>query len=609
MSAPPRPDLELDPPEAHLPRISGCRVRAIHPSGPVFDTVRPAHRQVSPDLFEPALRTRTRLSIGVLTAGWVVTTVVFWVWWGRAEHRPDRERFVVNTVLLGYLTLLPAYYLVTANRLRRVARATPLPTLRVAFVVAKAPSEPWSLARRTLTAMLAQDFPYSYDVWLCDEDPDEQTLNWCGAHGISVSTRRDATAYHRTTWPRRRRCKEGNLAYFYDRVGYRDYDVVSQLDCDHVPAPTYLREMVRPFIDPAIGYVAAPSVCDANRDVSWAVRGRLYHEATFHGPHQLGHNGSLAPICIGSHYAVRTEALATIGGLGPELAEDFSTSYLLNVAGWTGAFAIDAEAHGDGPTTFAAMLTQEFQWSRSLCTILFGLAPRTLGSVPRWRRVRFLFVLAYYPLLSLTTLAGFLLAAVAAVTGTAWVRVDYLHFLGFWLVSEAWILAISLLLRRQRMLRPADAPVVSWEQLLYLLTRWPFILWGFVAAVIGWWSPRPIDFRVTPKGSNVVEVLPLRILVPYAVLSAILVAAGLFGMRYTGLVGYVGLSLFGAVTYAVTALAVALLHAYEIARNTGAGPGVVVRLSAAPLLVCVAVLVPVALAVAMYPAYLSVELP
>jgi cellulose synthase (UDP-forming) len=116
--------------------------------------------------------------------------------------------------------------------------------------------------------------------------------------------------------------------------------VVSQLDCDHVPSPTYLSEMVRPFSDPAVGYVAAPSVCDANAGSSWAARGRLHREATFHGAFQLGHSGGWAPACIGSHYAVRTRALRDIGGIGPELAEDFSTSFLFNAAGWQGAFAI-----------------------------------------------------------------------------------------------------------------------------------------------------------------------------------------------------------------------------------------------------------------------------
>jgi cellulose synthase/poly-beta-1,6-N-acetylglucosamine synthase-like glycosyltransferase len=91
-----------------------------------------------------------------------------------------------------------------------------------------------------------------------------------------VASRRGVPHYHRPHWPRRTRCKEGNLSWFYDNWGYADYDVVAQLDCDHVPGPTYLAEMVRPFADPAIGYVAAPSICDRNAASSWAARGRLF---------------------------------------------------------------------------------------------------------------------------------------------------------------------------------------------------------------------------------------------------------------------------------------------------------------------------------------------
>src|SRR5262249_39745257 len=162
------------------------------------------------------------------------------------------------------------------NHLREVDPEMAVPRLRVAFVVTRAPSEEWSLARTTLTAMRGQRFPREYDVWLCDEDPTDEILRWCRVNGVRVSTRRGVEDYHRVSWPRRTRCKEGNLTYFYDNWGYDNYDVVAQLDCDHVPSPTYLSETVRPFADPAIGYVAAPSVCDANAAGSWAARGRLH---------------------------------------------------------------------------------------------------------------------------------------------------------------------------------------------------------------------------------------------------------------------------------------------------------------------------------------------
>ena len=144
----------------------------------------------------------------------------------------------------------------------------------------------------------------------------------------------------------------------------------------------YLRNMLRPFADPAVGYVSAPSICDRNAAESWSARGRLYAEASMHGSLQAGYNGGLAPLCIGSHYAVRTAALRQIGGLGPELAEDHSTTLMMNASGWRGVHALDAIASGDGPRTFADLVTQEFQWSRSLVTLLLQYSPKYVPNLP-----------------------------------------------------------------------------------------------------------------------------------------------------------------------------------------------------------------------------------
>ena len=193
-----------------------------------------------------------------------------------------------------------------------------------------------------------------------------------------LASRNGVEKYHRETWPRRTKCKEGNLAYFYDHWGYRYYDVVAQLDCDHVRRATYLAEMVRPFSDPAIGYVAAPSVCDTNAD---GLPGRRAVGCTVRPP-------STGPSSSGTATAGARSASAPITRFGPArcgisaaLAPSWlKTSrphFLLSTAGWHGAFAINAEAHGDGPNTFAAMLVQEFQWSRSLTRCCWGWYPAT----------------------------------------------------------------------------------------------------------------------------------------------------------------------------------------------------------------------------------------
>ncbi len=78
---------------------------------------------------------------------------------------------------------------------------------------------------------LAEDFAEQHD--LADEHPDGETLRWCCANGVQVSSRVGVDEYQSSSWPRRTRSKEGNLAYFYDTVGYDAYDFVGQLDADH----------------------------------------------------------------------------------------------------------------------------------------------------------------------------------------------------------------------------------------------------------------------------------------------------------------------------------------------------------------------------------------
>lgn len=599
-------DPTLDPDE-FVRAVSNDRVIGVAASGPVFSRHTAVRRTPKSTTFVPAVSARTRLLVKALTACWIVTYLAFWVWWFRPEHRTNPATFAINSLLLLNISTLPGYYLIAVNRLRRVSPALRIPSLRVAMVVTKAPSEPWPVVRRTLQGMLQQRFPYPYDVWLCDEDPSQETLTWCDANHVAVSTRHGVEAYQRQCWPRRQRCKEGNLAYFYDHYGYRDYDVVSQLDCDHVPDPSYLAEMVRPFADPAIGYVAAPSINDKNRTVSWTVRGRLFQEAPFHGPHQLGHNGDLAPVCIGSHYAVRTQALARIGGVGPELAEDFSTSYLMYIAGFSGVFAIDAQAHGDGPTDFPAMVTQEFQWARSLFLIMLNLLPRTIGRLPATFRLRFGYVLAYYPLLAMTTVGGLGLVSAAAILGIQWVNVNYLEFLGFFFMLGFWVLLLRLLLRKQGLLRPNNAPLISWEATLFILARWPYVAWGLYGALKQRFSGRPAHFAVTPKGTESVAPLPLRVMLPYLVIVVTLSSAALVGMTHPGAAGYTGLCLLAATSYAVLCVTVPVLHGLHASGQATDRAGAFLRAVQRSLPVCLLALAPLAAALYGYPGYFAAE--
>lgn len=528
---------------------------------------------------EDVLRGRDRWVLRGFATAWLASVAVFGVWWFRAEHWTTVPGMVLNTVLLGLAMLMPSWFYLFVRRMKRPRADLPFPTLRTAMVVTKAPAEPWQLVRGTLLAMLRQDIPGTYDVWLADEAPSAETRAWCAEHGVRISCRQGVAAYHRPTWPRRTRCKEGNLAYFYDHHGYRNYDVVAQLDADHAPGPTYLRRMVEPFAWERVGYVAAPSVCDRNAATSWSARGRLYVEAMLHGPTQAGCSDGYAPSCIGSHYAVRTAALREIGGLGPELAEDFTTTLMMSAHGWEGVFALDAEAHGDGPECFADAAIQEFQWSRSLMNVLLRINPRYWRGLSWRARLRLGYCQVWYPLFATQMMGAVVVPVVALLTRVPLVDVP----LGpFFLFSGAPTLVLTLTivwLRHRGWLRPPDSRIVAWEAILFQLAKWPWVVMGCVHSVIGCLRGREPAFRVTPKGVEGTKRLPLGVLTPYLVIAVIPAATALATADPGPARGYYFLALLTAVIHMAVVAVIALLHWHE---NGAAGAGAPLRLGQLP---------------------------
>jgi len=512
-------------------------------------------------LLVPLLDRRQKIEYAIWVALWLFALTDFWLWWLQPEHNIGTWRFLLASVLLAWATLLPLYFIAIFISSRAPNKSiVPHSDWRIAMVVTKAPSEPFSVVRETLEAMLKQEFPH--DVWLADEDPSDETLSWCSRNGVRVSTRKGLLEYHRPTWPRRTRCKEGNLAYFYDNYGYDNYDFVCQMDADHVPAPNYLMEMLRPFNDPSVGYVSAPSICDKNAAQSWSARGRLHVEGTLHGALQAGYSGGLAPLCIGSHYAVRTAALKEIGGLGPELAEDHSTSLLMNAGGWRGVHAIDAIAHGAGPATFADLAIQEFQWSRSLMTIFLQHTPRYLARLPVRLRMQFVFCQLWYPLFAGSMLLKFLVPIIALIGDRNMVGVTYPEFVVRFLGPSMVLVAMAFWWRRHGWTRPRDSKVLSWEGTLFLFARWPWVLMGTLTAAVDTVRGRTAQFRVTPKGEQS-RHLPLRVLAPYAILSIgsalpVVLLSGIAQAR-----GFYFFAMVNCLVYAILLVVIVVQHQRE----------------------------------------------
>ncbi|MBW8298649.1 MAG: glycosyltransferase [Hydrogenophaga sp.] len=527
------------------------------------DAIYPKVRANQAELLEPVFSGWKKAVnwMGILV--WLVCLLYLGEWWFDAHHIVSYPRFTAVTIALAWITLVPAYFIFIFAFAKVPSESVTVPTnFRVATVVTKAPSEPLAVVQKTLLGALNQE-GVAHDAWLADEMPTLETLRWCRENGIRVSTRQGVADYQRPNWPRRARCKEGNLAYFYDHYGYESYDIVSQFDADHVPSPGYLKHVLTPFIDPRVGYVSAPSICDSNASESWVARGRLYLEASLHGALQAGYNSGWAPLCIGSHYTVRTVALKEVGGLGPELAEDHSTTLLFHASGWRGVHAINAIAHGAGPETFTDLVMQEFQWSRSLMTILLQYSPTKVSKLKGRIRFQFLFSQFWYPLFSTMMAAMFVMPVYALVSGMPMANATYLDFVVHMLPVSTVLLVLAYWWRSTGTFRPADAKILSWEGVAFLFLRWPWSLIGWIAAIIDRLRGRVADFRVTPKGRSSTEPLPFRVIAPYLFLSLVAAATAWLVREPGSAAGFYMFNIINAVLYGGLAVLILTKHSLE----------------------------------------------
>ncbi|OGC46363.1 hypothetical protein A3F07_04830 [candidate division WWE3 bacterium RIFCSPHIGHO2_12_FULL_38_15] len=505
---------------------------------------------------------RQKRQFYLLMAVNMAALIYFLSWWFDSSHIIKPAGMLLNSLVILWSVLLPLYFFFFVSRMKKPNPALPVPSnIKVAMVVTKAPSEPFSVVKKTLLAMISQK--HVHDTWLADEDPSKETINWCKEHNVSISTRKNAPNYHNSTWPRRTKCKEGNLAYFYDNYGYKSYDVVVQMDADHIPQENYLEEMLRPFNDKEVGYVSAPSVCNANSEKSWTARARLYVESFLHGAQQAGHTNGFAPLCFGSHYAVRTSALKQIGGLGPELAEDHSTTLLMNAQGWKGVHALDAVAFGDGPASFADAMTQEFQWSRSLMVILLTLTPNKLKNLPLRIKFQFLFSQLWYPLYGVIMLIGYSIPIIALFYDSALVRIVYISFLlHSWVYTSA-ILISLFWLKKVGCLWPKNAKIISWEATFFQIVRWPWVFLGCFYGIVGVLRKKEFSFKVTPKGENTGSVLSFKVLIPYIILVSTGLLVSIFISDSREAAGYYYFAVLNSVLYVISIAVIILNHILE----------------------------------------------
>jgi cellulose synthase/poly-beta-1,6-N-acetylglucosamine synthase-like glycosyltransferase len=378
----------------------------------------------------------------------------------------------------------------------------PPPGLRVAMLTTIVPSrEPISVVERTLRAMRGVRYRGHVDVWILDEGDDPAVKAMAERLGVRHFSRKGVPRYNQPAGPFRAKTKSGNHNAWRDRYECF-YDVVAQMDPDHVPMPCFLERTIGYFRDPDVAFVVAPQVY-GNMYENWVAHGASVQQYLFSGVVERGGNGLDAPLLIGTNHLYRPAAWREIGGYQDSIIEDHLTGMrvqgTINPAtgnSWRGVYTPDVLAIGEGPESWTDYFNQQKRWAYGIWEIVLKRTLRTGIRLRPRQRLLFGLVQFYYPSVGFAVLLGTIATAIYLLLGITAVRLDSLQWLALWSASMASWIILWLWLRRFNLAAHERREVGAAGMLLALFAGPVYVVAGVTALF-----RRPLTYAVTAKGS------------------------------------------------------------------------------------------------------------
>jgi cellulose synthase (UDP-forming) len=284
---------------------------------------------------------------------------------------------------------------------------TPGKNLRIAVLTTIVPGkEPFELVAKTLKAMKRIDpgKGNTLDVWLLDEGNDPYIKAECKAMGVMHFSRKGIPKWNTEAGSFRARTKAGNHNSWRD-AHENKYDIVAQMDPDHIPRTNFIIRTIGYFKDPDVGFVVAPQVY-GNLKENWIARASAIQAYVFHGIVQRGGNGMGAPLLIGTNHLYRVTAFKQINGYQDSIIEDHLTSLVIsgtknaNGNAWKGIYTPDILAVGEGPTSFTDYFNQQKRWAYGIWDIVRKNTPSAIKKLTWRQKLTFVMLQFFYPSLA-----------------------------------------------------------------------------------------------------------------------------------------------------------------------------------------------------------------
>ena len=484
-------------------------VAAATAAGPL----RPAADGPQTIVFRRVASARERLVLSALVAFNAATTVVFIGWLLRPGHVPgftgDIPPALLWTARLGFALVIAVEVIRLVQNFAVWVYAfhakDPIPLdppigWRVALLTTIVPSkEPIDIVERTLRKMLQVAYCGTVDVWILDEGDDPAVKAMASRLGVNHFSRKGRPEYNQPEGEFRSRTKAGNHNAWRAEHEH-DYDVVAQMDPDHVPMPHFLERTLGYFRDPDVAFVVAPQVYGNMYD-NWIAHGASVQQFFFSGVVERGGNGLDAPLLIGTNHLYRPAAWAQIGGYQDSIIEDHLTSMRIHgtvnpATGrkWKGVYTPDVLAIGEGPTSWRDYFSQQKRWSYGIWEILLRRRAARSGLSAR-QSLMYGCVQFYYPSVAMSLLLGSVATALYMLFGVASIQLDSLTWLGLWSLSLGSWFVLWFWLRRFN-LAEHERVEVGMPGMALALFAGPLYVAAAVAAILR----RPLAYAVTAKG-------------------------------------------------------------------------------------------------------------
>ncbi|RKR86301.1 cellulose synthase/poly-beta-1,6-N-acetylglucosamine synthase-like glycosyltransferase [Micromonospora pisi] len=373
--------------------------------------------------------------------------------------------------------------------------------LRVALLTTIVPSkEPIEVAERTLRRMRELVYCGPVDVWILDEGDDPAVRAMAARLGVRHFSRKGRPEYNQPSGEFRTRTKSGNHNSWRAEHEHH-YDVVANVDPDHVPLPGFLERTLGYFRDPDVAFVVTPQVY-GNMHQNWVAHGASVQQYLYNGLIARGGNGLDAPLLTGTGHLYRPSAWRSIGGYQDSIIEDHLTSIRIHAATnpqtgnrWKGVYTPDVVAIGEGPTSWADYLNQQKRWAAGIWEILVRpdlRAPRALGTRRRWQYRLLQF---YYPSVAVSLLLGNFATALYMCTGVTTAQLDTTVWATLWGTTLVTWFMVWLWLRRYNIAAHEREEIGMVGMALAL-----FVGPIYVAAGLSALLRRKLAFVVTAKG-------------------------------------------------------------------------------------------------------------